>query len=115
MVCSASPDNVNVGPFSSLIDGRFCVHRRGDIHAMFLDRESEGLDFRRTRLKSPPLIFVPCKTFFLEQALFLGYINRNPVANMIVDIGDEKTLIENAHSDSPFPRSLFAARTKLKS
>ena len=82
---------------------------------MFLDRGSEGLAFRRTRQKSAALIFVACKTFFLEKTLLLGDINRNPVANMIVDIGDEKTLIENAHSDSPFPSSLFAARTKLKS
>src|SRR5215813_13724593 len=110
-----APDDVNVGALSSLIDGRFRIHHRGDVHAMFLDCESEGLAFRRARQESAALIFVACKTFFLEKTLLFGDVNGDPVANVIVDIGDEKTLIENTHSDSPFPSSLFATRTKLKS
>src|SRR5262245_65844510 len=97
MVCSASPDNVNVGPFSSLIDGRFCVHRRGDVHAMFLDCESEGLAFRRTRQESAALVLVACETFFLEKTLLFGDVHGDPVANVIINIGDEKTLIENTN------------------
>src|SRR5262245_32203195 len=108
-----APDTVSVGASSSLIDGRFCVHRCGDVHAMFFDCESKGLAFRRTRQEAATLVFVACKTFFLEKTLLFGDVNCNPVADMIVNIGDEKTLIENTHSDSPFPSSLFSERRKL--
>jgi hypothetical protein len=108
-------DDVNIGTLQPLTDGRLCVHRCGDVHAVLLDCESKRLAFRRARQEPAALVLVARKTFLLEKTLFLSDVNGDPVTNVVVHISDEKTLIENTHSDSPFPNSLFAARTKLKS
>ena len=57
---------------------------------MFLDCESKRLAFRWARQESAALVFVARKTFLLEKALFFGNVNGDPMANMIVDVGDEK-------------------------
>ena len=82
---------------------------------MLLYCQAKAFTFPRAGQEPRALVIATRKTFLLEKALFFGDVNGDPVADVVVDIGDEKRLIENTHDDSPFPNSLFAARTKLKS
>ena len=82
---------------------------------MLLYCQAKAFTFPRAGQEPGALVIVTRKTFLLEKALFFGDVNGDPVADVVVDIGDEKRLIENTDDDSPFPNSLFAARTKLKS
>jgi hypothetical protein len=86
MTLSSAADDVDIGALTSLSDGRFRIHRCGDIHAVLLDSQSERLAFRWTREEPGSLVLVASKPFFLEKALFFGDVNGDPVAYMVVTV-----------------------------